>query len=321
MTAGEKTRALTEWALFTSLAVIVGLAGIYFPPFYLPAAVCFPVPFILLVVRLDSRYGLAGLTVAGLLIAAAVPVKMAALVLVLQDGLLGMLYGLLFKNRVPSGRIISAGIAVSVVLAFSSAGLIYGATGANPFILDQESRQLAGQWLHTGRLSGGTNGVPAELSGFSGENIVTLFETLLPGQFVVTSAATGAVVFFIGRMALRRYDFYIPPAASFTGIYLPWYSIWGLIFGLGLILAGDFFSLQPAAKTGMNILFVLFYVYLVLGFSVAAYFFLKVRLARPLKVFLLFTAFVYFPFSVAILLFLGAIDPLVNFRRFPVVKE
>lgn len=318
MTAGEKTRALKEWALFTSLAVIFGLAGIFLPWLYFLATLCFPIPVILLVVRLDSRYGLLGLAAAGLIIITAIPFQAAALVLIVQYGLLGILYGLLFKNGVSSGKSVFIGIAVSVVLAFLSIWLVYAATGQNPFILDQEGRQAAEQWLAANRNSGG---LPTEWQGFFMENIISLFELLLPGQFAVTAAAASALTYLLARVVLRRLNFSLPPAIVFTGIYLPWYSIWGLIAGLGLVLAGDFFSWALAAKAGKNILFIFFYAYLILGLSVAAHFFLRVRLARPVKILFLFLAFAYIPFSMMLVLLLGVTDPLVNFRRFPSAKD
>ncbi|HBC92782.1 MAG TPA: hypothetical protein DCZ10_07705, partial [Pelotomaculum sp.] len=61
---GNKTRALSEWAFFTSLAILFVLAGLYVPFLGLLATVVFPLPLILLVLRLDTRY--AGLSLAAI---------------------------------------------------------------------------------------------------------------------------------------------------------------------------------------------------------------------------------------------------------------
>lgn len=320
MTTGEKTRALREWAFFTSLVVITGLAGIFLPPAYFLATVALPVPVALLVVRLDIRYGILSLAAAGTILIFLVPQPVAALVLIMHYGLLGILYGLLFKNHVSPGRSIAAGLLGAAVLALLSVGLIYALTGANPFVLSPEARQAAENWVAANQQAGTFHELPPEWQESFGKNIIAVFELFIPGQFIVTAAAASAITYFLARAVLRRLNFPLPPEPVFTRMSFPWYSIWGLITGLGLTLAGDQFSLQPAAKAGKNILFILFYAYLALGLSVAAYFYQKIKLAGPIKIFLVFLAVIYFPFSTVIILLLGVTDPLVNFRRLPAGK-
>lgn len=318
MTTGEKTRALWEWAFFTSLVVVIGLTGIYLPPLYFFATVFIPLPVILLVVRLDTRYGVLGLAAAGLLLLMLIPKPLVVLVLIIQYGLLGLLYGLLFKNQASSGKNIASGLLGAAFLALSSVALIYALTGENPFVLGQEGRQMAEQLLAANQSTGAFDGVPPEWQDSFGVTMISLFELFIPGQFIVTSVVAAAVTYFLARVNLHRLNFSLPPALAFTKMALPWYSVWGLIAGMGLTLAGDQFSLQLAAKVGKNILFVLFYVYLLLGLSVVTYFFRKIKLAKAAKIIFLFFAAVYFPFSVVIILLLGVADPLINFRRLPV---
>lgn len=317
MTTGEKTRALSEWAFFTSLAAVIGLTGIYLPPLYFIATVFLPLPVILLVVRLDTRYGVLGLAAAGLLLLILIPEPLAVFVLIIHYGLLGILYGLLFKNHASSGKNVAYGLLGAAVLTLFSAALVYALTGENPFVLGQEGRQIAEQWLASNQSAGAFDGVPPEWQGSFGETMLALFELFIPGQFIVTSAVAAGITYFLARVILRRLSFFLPPAPAFTRMALPWYSVWGLIMGLGLTLAGDHFSLQLAAKVGKNIMFVLFYVYLALGLSVAAYYFRKISLARTAKIIFLFLAAAYFPFSVVIIILLGVVDPLMNLRRLP----
>jgi hypothetical protein len=115
--------------------------------------------------------------------------------------------------------------------------------------------------------------------------------------------------------------FELTPLPAFSRLSVPWYIIWGLITGLGLTLAGDFLSIPLAGKIGKNILFILFYVYLVLGASVAVYYYRIIKLARPIKLALLALGLVYLPFSVSLFLILGVADPLINLRQLPNLKE
>jgi hypothetical protein len=241
--------------------------------------------------------------------------NMEAAFYVLQFGLLGICYGLLFKNRVAQGKNIAVGIICSVVLTLFFAAGFYLSTGNNPFVLGEEGRQAAEQWLAANQSAGLLNDLPAGWQGSFGESVIATFELLIPGQYVVTAAAEAAFTYLIAAAYLRRINYFLPPSSAFTALSLPWYSVWGLITGLALTLAGDLYSWAPAAKTGKNILFILFYLYLVLGLSVAAHFFRKVNLAKPIKFFLLILSAVYLPFSIIIILLLGVVDPLVNLRR------
>ena len=231
---------------------------------------------------------------------------------------MGILYGLLFKNQVSSGKNIAAGLMGAAVLALFSMTMVYTLTGENPFVLGQEGRRMAEQWLAANQSAGAFNGVPADWQDSFGETMIALFELFIPAQFIVTSAVAAATTYFLARVSLRRLNFILPPPPAFTRMSLPWYSVWVLIAGLGLTLSGDQFSLELAARVGKNILFVLFYVYLALGFSVAAHYFRKIKLARAAKIIFLFLAAAYLPFSVVIILLLGVADSLMNFRRLPV---
>jgi len=320
LTSGEKTRALWEWIFFTGLVVTIGLAAVYLPVVYFPATVFLPVPVILQVLRKDIRYGISSLAMAGIILFILIPQPVAVFVLIIHYGFLGILYGLLFKNNVFSGGVIVVGLLGAVALALLSAGLSYAFTGSNPFALSMETRQAAEEWLTANRQAGTFNELPTEWQEIFDENIINIFELLIPGQYLVTSGLSSAATYFLARAFLRRGNFPLPPEPAFTRMSFPWYSIWGLIAGLGLALAGDQFSLQLATKLGKNILFIAFYAYLVLGLSVTVYFYRKIKFAPLIKVFLVFLALIYLPFSTMLVLLLGVTDPLVNFRRLPAGK-
>jgi len=319
LTNTNRAGTLSEWGFFTLLIVLAGLAGLYLPFLATLATICLPLPLILLVIRTDIRYALAGLAAAGLILAVLSSELVMTLVLIVSYGILGILYGLLFKNRLPSWIVLVTGMLGSVVLALISAAAIYLINGENIFVLSGEARQAAMQWLAANQ--GSTlNDIPAEWQEEITNKLLDVLELLIPGQYIITSAASAALTYFLARMALKRINYPLPPALELTRIYLPWYSVWGLITGLALTLAGDYFGLPLMAKIGKNILFILFYVYLALGISVGAYFFQKLKVAMLIKLTFLFLAILYIPFSLMVLLLLGVVDTLVNLRRLPEAK-
>ncbi len=321
MTNGNKTGALSEWAFFTLLAVLAGLVGLYLPFLATLATICLPLPLILLVIRRDVRYGLIGLAAAGLILVVLSSEPVMTMVLIVSYGLLGILFGLLFKNRISSWKSFLIGLLGSVSLALVSAAAIYLLNGENIFVLNEEARQAAAQWWAANQGAMTFSDVPAEWQEEFTSKVLAMLELLIPGQYLITSAASAAVTYFLARVVLKRFNFPLPPAFDLTRMYFPWYSVWGLITGLGLTLAGDYFTLPLAAKVGKNILFILFYVYLTLGLSVGAYFFRKVKVARLIKFIFLFLAILYFPFSLLVFLLLGVVDPLINLRRLPEANQ
>lgn len=321
MLTGNKTRALSEWAFFTFLEILLVLAGLYVPFLGFLVTIVFPLPVILLILQLDARYAGLSLVVAGTCLFVLVPEQTAALLMLIPVGLLGILYGLLFKNQVSSGVSICAGMALSAVLTLLSALMIDVFTGIKLFTLDQDSRLFVEQWLAANSSVSVFGDLPPEMQGDLNQNIASLFELFIPGQYIVASAVAAVLSYFAARAVLRRRQFELPPVPPFSRIFVPWYVIWGLITGLGLTLAGDFLSIPPAGKIGKNILFVLFYFHLVLGVSVAAYFFRNVKMPRPFKWAFFVLGLIYLPFSVSVCLLLGIIDPLINMRQLPEAGE
>ncbi len=314
MTTGEKSRALAEWAFFTSMFAVAGLAGVYLPPLYSVAAMLLPLPPLLIVLKLDTRYALLGLAAAGLVFFVFMAPETAG-VLVFQYGLLGVLYGLLFKNRVSSGKILSIGMLYAGVSALLYLVLNYFA-GNNLFVLGEEGRRAFEQSMAAYRDTM-LNDIPAEVQETFSESIISTYELLFPGQFIVSSTVLSAITYFFSRACLARLNYFLAPGLVFTMISLPWYSIWGPIAGLALTLAGDNFSWLLAAKIGKNILYILFWLYIVLGLSVAAHFFRRINVVWPVKAVFLIFALAYLPFSMVVLILLGVTDSLVNFRRLP----
>ncbi|MDD2553088.1 MAG: DUF2232 domain-containing protein [Desulfotomaculaceae bacterium] len=315
MTTSEKSRALAEWAFFTLMFAVAGLAGYYLPILEFFVAMLLPLPAMLIVLKCDARYAILGLAVAGLLFFVFMP-PAAVFILVFRYGLLGVLFGLLFKNRISSGKILSFGMIYAGLAALLYLVLSYFA-GNNLFVIGEEVRSAFEQAIAAYRDAGMLNNIPAELQESFSESIISTYELLFPGQYIISAAVLAAITYFLARACLVRLNYFLAPGLAFTMISLPWYSIWGPIVGLALTLAGDNFSWLLAAKIGKNILYILFWLYIFLGLSVAAYIFRKINVAWPLKLIILIFAIAYPPFSMVVLVLLGVIDPLVNLRRLP----
>lgn len=320
MAAGEKTGSLLEWGVWTVLIAVTGLAGILLPLFNFIAEVFMPLPAILLVLRFDVRYSILGLSVAACLMVFAGLETSAALIMILRYGLLGVVCGLFFKNKVSGGKSFAAVLITAVLLTVASVALLYALTGSHPLALAQEERSVLEQeWLAMNQQMRLLEDVSLEEQAKFSKYWLDLFEFYLAGQFVVAAAYAAALTYILAVLFLRRLRHEISSMPIFSVIYLPWYSIWGLIIALGCILLGDQYS-QTLAQVGKNIMFVLVNIYFVMGLSVLTFYYKKINVALPLKLIILFLIVSYLPISVMVLLLLGAADPLINFRRLPELK-
>ncbi|MDD3652661.1 MAG: DUF2232 domain-containing protein [Desulfotomaculaceae bacterium] len=314
-----KTGGLFEGVFHTILIAFIALVAVFFPSLYYLSAILIPLPVCLLVLRLDARYSIIGIVLIWFVMLVTGQ-ELMLLIMILQYGFLGMILGLLIKNRVSSGKSLVVIISVSAILALTSVAVLYALTGENPFVLSQGSRQFLEQMATINQQA--FDGLMSEEQTSFIKVLVGFFEMLLPGQLIVSEAISGIVIYFLVRVLLEyllKYE--LPKLPAFSEIYLPWYSIWGLIIGLVLILLGDQATLPFAAWAGKNILFVLFNAYLFLGLSVVVYYYRKINWGMLLKLIFVFLVFSYLPFSITVLLLLGATDPLINFRRLPALKE
>ena len=302
-----------RWVFFTALTFIAGLVAVYPTPLFFLFALAMPLPIILLVLHTDVRYGFLSLLTAGVLVAFfSSPV--AAISVTAHYGILGVVFGLLFKNHVEPGKSLLFGSVSSVFFSSLSLVLLYVLTGHNPLVLGEEGRNLAADWVNF-QFSSGL--VPGGMDLETAQRYVAIIELFVPGQLFVSMITAAVLTYFVARHLLGRLNYEVTHAPVFSTLSCPWHTIWILISGLLLTLLGDTFLLDSAARLGKNVLFVLVYVYFFLGLSVAAYYYPRVKLPRPVKMILIFLSILYIPFSALFLVTLGVIDSLANLRRFP----
>ncbi|MEG3072336.1 MAG: DUF2232 domain-containing protein [Candidatus Syntrophopropionicum ammoniitolerans] len=207
MTTGERARALAKWAFFTLVFVVAGLVGFYLPMFEFLAAMLLPLPIMLIILRFDARYAILGLTVAGLLFFVFMP-PASVFVLLFRYGLLGILLGLLFKNRIASGKILTAGMAYAGVAALLYLTLSY-LTGNNLFAMGEEMHSALEQAMAAYRDAGMLNNIPADLQESFGRSIIATYELLFPGQYIISAVVLAAGTYFFARAFLARLNYFL----------------------------------------------------------------------------------------------------------------
>lgn len=316
-----KNRALTEGAFFAALAALLGLIGLYVPPLYFFTSLLVPLPLAVLVRRHDLVTGLMALAVTAFLMFIFFGEPFTVLILVIQFGPLGLLFGVLFKNHVPAGPSIAAGSIMAAFLTVVTIALTFWITGINPFVMGQEIQQAleqANDWY--ARV--GLIDVEGEqqLREYS-EQMVHLVSVLLPGSLAVWALTSAMLTYLIARAVFIRLNYSVPPVPPFSHWRYPWYSLWGIIAGLGLVIAGDQWDLLLVGNIGTNILYIFAVVFFVLGLAVISFYLKRWRVMKLVKVILIVAAVLYWPFAVVGIITMGMLDPILNSRRLPLAEK
>lgn len=308
-------QALVEGAFFAALTAIVALLGLYIPPLFFLSSLVAPLPLAVLVRRRDLKTGAMALVVAGFLLLMLSGRPLAVLMVIVQMGPLGLLLGLLFKNHVSAGTSVMLAGIVSVIITLISLGLTFGIAGINSLVMSQEMRQSIEQVLYWYQQRGLVNPVAEQEFRRLINEAIQLIGLLLPANLAIWSLISTFITYSLGRLIFQRLGYTVPPLPPFSRWRFPWYLIWGLILGLGLVMGGDTLGLVRFVVAGKNLLYVSNFLYLILGLSIACFYTKKWNLSRLVKFLLIGVFFLYWPFAVIILSTLGLLDSLFNIRQ------
>ncbi len=216
------------------------------------------------------------------------------LMILAESGILGLLFGFLFKKGVAHGKNLAAGLALAVFLAVINIASFL-ALGENPYEL--AAAAFVGE-NHSESL----------------EQVLPVVVTLLPGGFVAWAVVAAWAGFFLTAAGLKRLNYLPEPEPELHRWRLPWPFIWVVTAGLALTLGGDQWSFGTAAVTGWNLLFIAAVTYMLAGFSLAAYLYRELAAPRWLKFVLVAGAVLNWPVTAAFLICAGFLDAWVDCR-------
>jgi len=289
----------------------------YLPPLFLVVSIVLPAFPALLTVRRSLFVAAGALVAAAILLGLAMSpqgvglVWQAELLLMVPMGLSGLLLGLIFKNRLSASKGVLVALAGQFFFTAAAWAWYWGTTGYNPFSsasLQAALNEVIAMYLQTG----GGGGAAPTLARFA-----HLMLFLWPGIQVAGLAAQMGATYLWTRFLLIRQGGPVPVVLPFSLWHLPWYSIWSLIAGLGLFLAGSEFGWPLADRLGGNLLYVVAQVYLVVGIAVVGFHFRRLRGMGLLKILLVLALVVDPQVSVPLLIVVGVLDSIVNLRRKP----
>ncbi|NTW05568.1 MAG: DUF2232 domain-containing protein [Peptococcaceae bacterium] len=315
---------IREFIIYTLLIFLSAILWLMFPIFSLIAMVVIPVSIALMLLKLDIKLALASLLINLAALSLITGQPLFVLYLLLQTGPVGILMGLIFKRKYAWGK----GLVIVVMFAvLGPAGMYmtdYFVTGSNPFLLDNSSlvtyRQGVQELRESFNLGSGTGKVLSP-SGSNNEldNLTRQFEAALPvlamASGIIWFMSIAAICYFAVWRLLIRLKYPVALAIPFSFWHLPWYFVWGVILGLAMLLLGAEYDFMELSSLGKVFLWVMGYVFAVIGTSVFAFFVKILNFSWIIKLVGLFFMLLFLPHVVAVMSFVGIVDTLGNIRR------
>ena len=314
----RQANALAQGAILAAMAAILGLAALYLPVLGVLAGALWTIPIIVLILRFELNTGIMALTVA-LAIIGMTAGPAGALSLGLRGGFTALILGYAFRQQwspgltVLSGGVVTVlGTAVLLVVSFAVMG--------GPLLDTAELERMVDETMELYRQYGLLD--PLLQQGTSEEEVARqvrqamgLAMSLIPGMMFISSLSAAGLTYLLARLTLKRLGYQVRPLPAFRYWQVPWYTAWGLILGLALLLAGDYLGFKPVLLMGQNIVYIYLPLLLVNGLAVVTYYYYKWNLNPAVKAIGLALLVINLPVTVIFLIILGAFDPLFNYRK------
>lgn len=317
MASFRDTRALADVALTAFLTAVLGLLGMFIPPFLFLVSILMPIPLAVLVKRRGLYTALLSLAVTGLLLMMLYPSPLKVLLVFILFGPLGIVLGLLYKNHVAPGHALVAASVVSTVSYLTVIALTSLIAGVNLEMMQTAINESMNMVFSMYQQAG--TPIPADQQELFRDAIKASL-MLLPAYFIIHGIVSANLSYLVGSKVLRRLDYKVNALPPFSQWRLPWYTIWGIILGLILFLGGNHFALNTVKVIGQNILTVALFIFFVIGLSVVAHYYKLIPFSKPFKILFLFLLILYIAFMYPAIMVLGVLDTVINLRR-PLPKK
>lgn len=319
MDLNKNINSYVEGALMAALAAVIALFGFYIPPFQFITVFIWLVPIVVVSVRRDFNIGVLSLITACIILMILAP-PWTAFLFIIQFAGLGLVFCYYFSKKEKFYKIIMVGtivVAISTLITIILSFLILGMSLTDfSTTFEETADSVIEIYERTGMIK------VLQEQGLSMKEIreeilamATTMGRLMPALMVTYGMTVAFISYFIIRKTLQKLNLPVTELPSFHHWQIPWYFVWGIILGLGLLLIADYIDWSIGKTIGMNIIYLYLPILFVQGLSVVVFFYKKWNINVLLKVLILVIIVVNVPLALMLLLILGLFDPLFNYRR------
>jgi len=314
-----KIKALVEGAVLAAIATILALIGLFIPPLSILTNFLWIIPIIVICLRHDLRSGGMVLFVAAVLIMV-FGTPLNGLSLVLEYGLVGLIYGYSFRQKLSVGKTLFYGCAATVAGTLLVILISFMLTGFSPDYFKNQAQEAIDTTIEMYQDMGiyeqlAQRGLTEEQIQSYMKGLLTVIIYLIPGFMVVSSLSSAFLSFYVSRLVLKKMQVSLPDIPPFKTWRIPWYYIWGFIIAFGLFLLGDYAQINIIKVIGQNVMLVYAPIFFVIGMSILNFYFNKFKVGKPVRILLITMILLYLPFAFMLLACLGMFDTLFDYRK------
>lgn len=316
-TSGVK--ALTEGAILAAIATILALIGLFLPPISLITNFLWIIPIIVICLRHDLRSGILVLLVTTILIMM-FGTPLSGLALVLEYGIVGLIYGYAFRNKLSVGKTLFYGCVATVIGTMLVILISFALTGFSPDYLQSQAQEAMDMTMEMYEQMGlieqlAERGLSEEQIQSTMQGLLTVIIYLIPGFMIVSSLSSAFLSFYVSRLVLKKMHISLPDIPPFKTWRIPWYYIWGFIAAFGLFLLGDYAQIKAAKIIGQNVMLVYAPIFFVIGMAILNFYLNKFNVGKPIRSLIVIMTLLNFPFAFMLFASLGMFDTLIDYRR------
>lgn len=307
-------RALAEGLLTTVLMIVLATLGLILPWLFFLSGLLFPIPLIIMVFRHGLKKALLAVVVAYTVLVLALADYFTVTLFFAQFCSVAIFFGLLFRNKIPAGKSLFAGVVLAALITIAALALISSATDLTLNTIENQFNMQMEKNLELYQKSYEISQQQQDEMRQSMHTFVKYMVMLLPGSLIIGAMLSTLFTFLITRVILIRLKHNILPLPPFSHWTFPWHTVWGVIIGLALMIVGDRYGLGIMAIIGKNILYVFGFSFFLLGVAVAVYYYKKLSIPKIIK-WLIIVLALLFPATPYLLAAVGVLDPLVDIRK------
>lgn len=315
----EKSDVFQFWvdvSLTALMIAVLSFTAVIIPALVFVVGLIWTVPLAVLIRKHTLWAGVTALALGAVPLLFMLGSKQAGFILV-QFAPLALLYGVSLKNQFSSGKTILTGV---ILTFFSTVAAFYFLFNWDLALVVREFQQQTQAALTAYKTMGYMENLEAQ--GLSEKVIMESMNAfvntvlrLLPSGLILWSLVIALVNYLTARRIFAKLNYQTPSVPDFRAWHLPWYTIWGLIIGLLCLVFGGEGKGLILQVIGGNLLFIYFYILMVLGVAVCAFFYDNIPFPSLMKIFIIILIVLTLP-QVGLMAFaiIGLVDMVIDIR-------
>lgn len=307
------TKALVEGAIFASVTAALGIM-VYYMPLLSLIGMFWATPIIIIGFRNGFKVSFISAAVAGIIVSIFTE-PFSGLYLFMVFGISGIVMGWLMNRKVsPAVNITVSGLLLALCSVF---GILFGF-----FIAGQSAAQVIEQLMKIMNESIDTAvnlyrsmGIPEDQLNSTAammKESMTALQYIIPTLFLMNGMLFSFINFKAVKLILGRMKYQIEDVKPFAQWRLPDNFSLGMLVIVLLTMMASYMQIPNMQTVQINIIYIVKWVFTIIGLSAASFLLDKYKVGRPFKAFILILLFASLSNYLTIA---GLIDTVFNFRK------